>query len=503
MTIGKKLLIQSQILVHFPGKVISANDCSLGRLKIFQKDNQGNYISFNESGYFTINNDFQNENPVVKIIVPDFDSVSTVKDKNFNLSILAGDPERSNLNCKIFYSENNGANYLLLEEHTLISDSPQKNFTLNLYNIPNSNEAKIKVEVSDGEYTAVDSTWEFIKDVPRESNIIGHLKVISGKNDVDYQLNILDSSKVKPDDYLITFNDTSLTGQKYINIFDISKNQLIIDNKKYEPKFETFFDGISFSAKDFNTMNDTSRTSWNQNVSNNFEVQFYVIENNTYPLGNGYRMPSDYQVEFYDSIVDTSLADTIPPIHSSNIFYATPIFYKVKNLNNGKYVKTLYKKSGLVASNYSIIFKENISGNLITTWRLVISSNIISQPVFGDTLSIYTLKGFSRYDTLKVINLFTGINDKNNLPGKYILYQNYPNPFNPATVIQYQLPQEGVVKLKVYDILGREVSVLVDQLQGVGRYSVTFNASNLPSGIYIYRLSAANFESVKKMIVIK
>ena len=480
-----------------------ANDCSLGKLKIFKKDDLGNYLSFNESGYFTINNDFNNEGPVVKIISPDFDSVYTVKDKNYNLSILAGDPERSNLNCKIFYSQDNGFTYSLMEEHTLISDGLQKNFNLDFYAIPNSNEARIKVEVSDGEYTAVDSTWEFIKDVPRESDVIGHLKVISGKNDVDYQLNILDSSKVKPDDYLITFNDTSLTGQKYINIFDISKNQLIIDNKKYEPRFETFFDGISFSAKDFNTMNDTSRTNWNQNVSNNFEVQFYVIENNTYPSGNGYRMPSDYQIEFYNSIVDTSLADTIPPIRSSNIFYATPVFYKVKNLNNGNYIKTLYKKSGLITSNYSIIFKENISSSLVRTWRLVISSNTTSQPAFGDTLSIYTLKGFSRYDTLKVSNLFTGVNDRNNLPGKYILYQNYPNPFNPLTIISYQIPKEGFVTLKICDVLGKEVATLVSESKSTGRYKVNFNASNLASGVYLYQLKVNDFVATKKFVLLK
>ena len=85
----------------------------------------------------------------------------------------------------------------------------------------------------------------------------------------------------------------------------------------------------------------------------------------------------------------------------------------------------------------------------------------------------------------------------------YALEQNTPNPFNPSTIISYQVPNAGFVSLKVYDILGREVSTLVNEVKTQGKYSVRFNAANLTSGVYIYQLKANGFSSIKKMILTK
>lgn len=83
------------------------------------------------------------------------------------------------------------------------------------------------------------------------------------------------------------------------------------------------------------------------------------------------------------------------------------------------------------------------------------------------------------------------------------LVQNYPNPFNPNTKIRYSLPHYSNVLIKVFDILGREVATLINQDQPAGDYSIDFNASNLPSGIYLYKLQAGNYIDTKKMILIK
>ena len=89
------------------------------------------------------------------------------------------------------------------------------------------------------------------------------------------------------------------------------------------------------------------------------------------------------------------------------------------------------------------------------------------------------------------------------LPTEYGLDQNYPNPFNPATTINYQLPENNQVSLKVYDILGNLVSTLVDQQMDAGYHSVNWDASQLASGIYIYRIISGSFVSTKKMILMK
>jgi len=88
-------------------------------------------------------------------------------------------------------------------------------------------------------------------------------------------------------------------------------------------------------------------------------------------------------------------------------------------------------------------------------------------------------------------------------PKEFKLEQNFPNPFNPTTTIQYQLPQDAKVTLKVYDILGSEVATLINAEQEAGYYEVNWNASNLASGVYIYRLQTGSFVSVKKMMLLR
>ncbi len=91
------------------------------------------------------------------------------------------------------------------------------------------------------------------------------------------------------------------------------------------------------------------------------------------------------------------------------------------------------------------------------------------------------------------------------IPKEFILYQNYPNPFNPETVIGYKIPEAGYVSLKVYDLLGREVAVLVDEFKQAGNYKIEFGMKNmeLSSGVYFYRLSSGSFNQTKKMIFMK
>ncbi|MFQ3597104.1 MAG: T9SS type A sorting domain-containing protein [Chloroherpetonaceae bacterium] len=88
-------------------------------------------------------------------------------------------------------------------------------------------------------------------------------------------------------------------------------------------------------------------------------------------------------------------------------------------------------------------------------------------------------------------------------PAQYTLKQNYPNPFNPLTVIGYQLPTSGFVKLDVFDVLGRVVATLVNEQKEAGSYEATFNASALSSGVYFYRLQSGEFVATKKMLLVK
>lgn len=83
------------------------------------------------------------------------------------------------------------------------------------------------------------------------------------------------------------------------------------------------------------------------------------------------------------------------------------------------------------------------------------------------------------------------------------LSQNYPNPFNPTTNISFSIPNEELVSLKVYDVIGNEVAVIVDERKAAGAYNVSFNGENLTSGFYIYKLEAGNYQAIKKLILLR
>ncbi|MDP3148904.1 MAG: T9SS type A sorting domain-containing protein [Ignavibacteria bacterium] len=124
----------------------------------------------------------------------------------------------------------------------------------------------------------------------------------------------------------------------------------------------------------------------------------------------------------------------------------------------------------------------------------------------GDVVSVYYdnpfVIGTDRY-TFSTDNL-VGIAEGNSLsPNEYFLYQNFPNPFNPTTTIKYDIPKEGLVTIKIFDILGREVETLVNEEKPAGKYQITFNAKKLSSGIYFYSIKTGDYIKTLKSILLK
>ncbi|MCX7798079.1 MAG: T9SS type A sorting domain-containing protein [Melioribacter sp.] len=100
-------------------------------------------------------------------------------------------------------------------------------------------------------------------------------------------------------------------------------------------------------------------------------------------------------------------------------------------------------------------------------------------------------------------NPITMVENFSTTQNTFQLSQNYPNPFNPVTTIEYSIPQKEKVKLAVYNILGKLVSILIDDYQNAGSYKIKFYASNLSSGIYFYRIIAGIFTQTKQMLLLK
>ncbi|MEJ2617741.1 MAG: T9SS type A sorting domain-containing protein [Ignavibacteriaceae bacterium] len=83
------------------------------------------------------------------------------------------------------------------------------------------------------------------------------------------------------------------------------------------------------------------------------------------------------------------------------------------------------------------------------------------------------------------------------------MYQNYPNPFNPTTSVQYSIANRQLVTLKIFNVLGQEIETFVNEEKPAGTYELTWNAANLPSGVYFYQLRAGDFKQTKKMILLR
>jgi len=94
-------------------------------------------------------------------------------------------------------------------------------------------------------------------------------------------------------------------------------------------------------------------------------------------------------------------------------------------------------------------------------------------------------------------------NVRKGIPQSFTIYQNFPNPFNSTSVIRYSIPKSSQVKLKIFNVLGQEVETLVNEEKSAGTYEVNWNATNLPSGVYFYRLQSGSFDETKKMILLK
>ncbi|MBK9403722.1 MAG: T9SS type A sorting domain-containing protein [Ignavibacteria bacterium] len=146
--------------------------------------------------------------------------------------------------------------------------------------------------------------------------------------------------------------------------------------------------------------------------------------------------------------------------------------------------------------NANIDLPSNSSHIFVPEWNNVTNSQLVILEDLGNNGTID--------DTLRVNNIITNTEEEFvPLPDKYFLAQNYPNPFNPSTLIKYEIKNDAMVTLKVYNILGKEVASLVNEIKRAGRYEIEFNGSNLSSGIYYYRLDAGEFSETRKMLLIK
>jgi hypothetical protein len=180
---------------------------------------------------------------------------------------------------------------------------------------------------------------------------------------------------------------------------------------------------------------------------------------------------------------------SVPGTGAQNITMSNPYIW---NGTSNLLIEICYDNSAY--TQYSTVASTSAAG---MTWGYYTDNST------GCTMTGGTAQA-NRPNTCFTFTTGVGVNPiGSELPKVYSLSQNYPNPFNPVTKINFALPKQGFVSLKIYDVLGREVRTLVNEVKSVGTYSVDFNASEFASGVYFYKMETDGFSDIKRMMLIK
>lgn len=298
--------------------------------------------------------------------------------------------------------------------------------------------------------------------------------------------------------YKVNKNNYSITnGININNPFDGVSGTLIEDNIKYSFNLGSIL--VNTNPVNFNIQLDTiieDIDGLNDFMTSN---TFTLNENDTLIIGrNGHYVPNDSSgtflgIEYWVNLVNANTGrthrvlahDTLKTGDSTIIEYLEGFI--IRNIDNGQ-------GSFYVQLVVDSVNTDGFGGSMISGFNGGEQS--------GDNQNI-TRKIFWEDENVSSGN--------NNIPLVFNLYQNFPNPFNPATVIKYDLPKDVKVTVKIYDLLGREVAILLNnEFKNAGRYELNWNAGNYASGVYIYRIevrqagsATVDYVSTKKMVLIK
>ncbi len=250
-----------------------------------------------------------------------------------------------------------------------------------------------------------------------------------------------------------------------------------------------------------------------------------VLNSSGYPLGFIKRVISD------DIPDNSSIADTIKASGLAGTLSDIQVFISIQHQKtsdltiklkapNGTEVTLAALQGGVSVNGYLTIFDDTlgnsiVSGIYLSPWtKYVKPQNLMG--TFGSTVLngnwALTITDGAASNSGRILGwglrfnnsiLVSSNNISVNVPDKFNLYQNYPNPFNPATNIKFDLAKNAIVKLRIYDIVGREITKLVNSPLNAGTYSVEWNASQYSSGVYFYKLETESFTDVKRMLLVK
>lgn len=297
-----------------------------------------------------------------------------------------------------------------------------------------------------------------------------------------------------------TFDWEACWSTSYEHMFGLGKYR-VIGYKKINGEFEStdYFD-IDYRTSDLSE-------NFNAGGGGDVHVDFNAYLGIFYYQYTSVPFPTSSSIWYLKDWIehDTNELEPLPPDNfqlASSSGY--PYLTWSHSSNSGDYLtgyeiyRSIVSGHGTPPGYFSKIVDLSASSTNYTDTELNVGGPLTAYykvaAINGERLSNFT----------STLSTYAGFNKANsNVNLKYQISQNYPNPFNPTTIIKYQIPQKSTVSIKVFDILGNEVSELVNEKKEAGFHEVNFNADNLSDGIYLYRIQADNFVDVKKFVLIK
>jgi predicted esterase len=491
----------------------NVGDCAFGLLKIFLKNSDGHIYSRDQSNYFAIDNG-TNASLYAGLLNRDSFVGTTLLKDTVSLLLLLGGSKGGTLTASLSYSADNGGHFVQFAGFMFQSDTTARARIATIGSLPNSDNAVIRIDVSNGTNSVSDRTPRFVKRTPRSSGpMASH---IAGSGGATVVVNIVDPTQLTGHSYRVTFDDTSSAIKTY-DVKNLTTGLTVVhgatelDGTAEGPQFE----GLRLLIKDFpEPVVDVAKTRWRIGASTLLRGSAYLP---TLPVGTGevkgIAYPADYTITVYDHVVDTSSAafPDYPAIQTN---------FRVQHSGGhgkGQFI-FLDSDNDQKLSNFDgiLILEADSMGKPFLTWALSFTGaqGQYTLPQPGDEFDLKTLNPLTSKDVF--VFLITSV-QKEGVPALFGLEQNFPNPFNPTTKIKYsvpsgrdlvrgadgQIPTFSRVILKVFDLLGREVRTLVNEGKAPGNYEVTFDGKGLASGVYFYRLEAGGRVETKKLLMLR
>ncbi|MEW6194790.1 MAG: T9SS type A sorting domain-containing protein [Bacteroidota bacterium] len=467
-----------------------------------------------ETDYLRINND-GNGQPQLKFVVPNEQSVLK---NEADIEWICGDADFDTTYVSLYYgmTDSNNWNLIVRNLHQSINT-----FRWDITDIANGNDYLLKailinkndtVEVVSQNFTIQNEHQLFYgNDYTLSRNTIG-----TG----NFYISVVSPTELTKDNYSIRFvklDDSLSIGYQVVNLSD---DRIVVNPTAFSENNEgPIFEGIRLIVNnDLREIEIDSLTGW---VSGQSNYELTPTQDQSSPTRNVYS-PCDYKLIFYNNNIYTA---PYTRIETNFIVYnLTEDRQSTHEIFDNNSDRVFSSGDDIVIIEYN---GTPTFANAKFTWRLLYRepTEFPIPPTEGDVFILTAAKPFRENDEIifSTVNLPVSVADEKVIPNDYSLLQNYPNPFNPSTTIEYTIhtPTFGVtsregnprgvfVTLRVYDILGREITTLVNEYQQPGKYKVNFNADqisnlhySLPSGVYFYTLHAGDYYQTKKMLLIK